>query len=94
MINVVKYGTIAGLAILGTLATGGNPLAAVLTGGLAIASKGVEEICETSKKDETNKTLNSILPNRAKGKSLHESRERSKMGLPPAIPRDKRIAGR
>ena len=44
MINVIKYGAIATLAILGILATGGTVASAVLTGGIAIASKGIEDI--------------------------------------------------
>ncbi len=97
MIDIVKYGAIAGLAVFGTLATGGTASAAVLAGGLAIASKGVEQICETAAKEnvsETNVKLSDMLRDNAKGKPLQESRERAKKGLPPATRRDKRIAGR
>ena len=97
MIDVVKYGAIAGLAVLGTLATGGTASAAVLAGGLAVASKGVEQICETVGKENASaqKTkLTDVLRDNSKGKSLQESRERAKKGLPPAVRRDKRIAGR
>ena len=97
MIDIVKYGAIAGLAIFGTLATGGSATAAVLAGGFAIASKGVEQICETATKEDvssTNVKLSNILRDKSNGKSLQESRERAKKGLPPATRRDKRIAGR
>ncbi|MBR6674681.1 MAG: hypothetical protein IKL32_02020 [Alphaproteobacteria bacterium] len=97
MMDIVKYGAIAGLAIFGTLATGGTASAAVLAGGLAVASKGVEQICETVGKEnkaQPKKGLVGVLRDNSKGKSLQESRERAKKGLPPAVRRDKRIAGR
>ena len=100
MINVVKYGAIAGLAILGTLATGGSATTAVLAGGLAIASKGVEQICETVQNNDATEQkgkIANILTNaqqKTKDSPIKESRDRARQGRPPIRPRDKRIAGR
>lgn len=96
MINIVKYGAIATLAIIGTLATGGTAASAVLAGGIAIASSGVEQICDTASKENNQSTnsIASVLKQNSCGKSLKEQRDRVKKGLPTTFPRDKRIAGR
>ena len=98
MINVVKYGTIAALAIAGSLLpVSGAVATAALVGGIAAASQGVEDLCNAMvKKDETKTqgNLAALLRDNSKGKSLQDSRERAKKGMPPKMPRDKRIAGR
>lgn len=98
MINVIKYGAIATLAILGILATGGTVASAVLTGGIAIASKGIEDICETAHNNDSpekpGKVTNILTNSQQKTNSspIKESRDRARQGFPPM--RDKRIASR
>ena len=97
MIDVIKYGAIASLAILGTLATGGTAATAVLAGGLAVATKGIEQICETAQNEAPNTTgkIATILANaqqKTNDSPIKESRDRARQGIPPI--RDKRIASR
>ena len=98
MINVVKYGTIVALAVVGSLLpVSGAVATAALVGGIAAATQGVEDLCDAMvKKDETKTQGNlvALLRDNSKDKSLQDSRERAKKGLPPATRRDKRIAGR
>lgn len=103
MMDIVKYGAIATLAVVGALATGGTANAAVLAGSLAVASKGIEQICETRGKEakaqqkesdvEEKGKIDAILRDKSEKKTIEGARERAKKGLPPVIPQDRRLAG-
>ncbi|MBR5130159.1 MAG: hypothetical protein IKV03_02920 [Alphaproteobacteria bacterium] len=99
MMNVVKYGTLATLAALGSLAAPALGLGvvgnALISGGLVLAEKGIEKMYETpSEKTAPSNTVASVLKKSQRPDSINEIRERSKKGRTPAYPRDKRIAGR